>query len=60
MKTTVTLNDQSIDFSAAAALMDDEIRERLQAELAPCSDQVFIDAYAQAHEATFGEVFCVN
>jgi hypothetical protein len=56
----VMLNDQPIDFNAAVALMDDDIRERLHGEMAPCSDQEFIDAYAKAHQDAFGEVFRVN
>jgi hypothetical protein len=57
--TTVTLNAHEIDFAAAVMLMDDEIRERLHSELAPCSDQEFLDAYVAAHEAKHGEPFVV-
>lgn len=49
-----------IDFEAAANLMDDEIRENLHNELAPCSDQAFFDAYRDAHYAKFDEIFVVN
>lgn len=44
-----------VDFDAAVALMDDEIREQLHAEMAPCSNQAFFEAYAEAHEEKFGE-----
>jgi hypothetical protein len=37
--------------------MDNKLRAELQAELAPCSTQVFMDAYAAAHRAKFGEDF---
>lgn len=36
-------------------LMDDEIREALHMELAPCSNQEFFAAYAAAHLAKYGE-----
>lgn len=44
-----------IYYDAAVGLMDDEIRERLHGELAPCTDQEFFDAYVAAHEKKFGE-----
>ena len=46
-----------VDFDLAVALMDDEIRERLHNELAPCSRQDFFDAYCDAHEEKYGEEF---
>jgi hypothetical protein len=39
--------------------MDDKLRAQLQVELAPCSTQAFMDAYAAAHRAKFGEDFAV-
>lgn len=56
----VTLNDREILFSAAVALMDDDIREALHSEMSPCEPQEFIDAYAAAHAKKFGETFQVN
>lgn len=44
-----------IEFAAALALMDDEIREEIHRDLAPCTEQEFFDAYASAHEDRFGE-----
>lgn len=52
--------DHDVDFAAAVALMDDEIREKLHAEMAPCSNQSFIDAYCKAHKTKFGEDFKVE
>jgi len=46
---------KEIDFDAAVNLMDDDIREQLHDELAPCTPQVFFDAYVSAHEKKFGE-----
>lgn len=44
-----------INFDAAVNLMDDEIREMLHEEIAPCTEQEFFDAYCKAHEDRFGE-----
>ena len=44
-----------IEWNAALALMDDDLREELNADLAPCTEQEFFDAYAKAHEAKFSE-----
>lgn len=44
-----------IDFRAAVALMDDDICDDLHAEIAPCSDQDFFEAYEDAHEEKYGE-----
>lgn len=44
-----------IDFDAAVALMDGELCEELNFELAPCSEQEFFTAYEAAHAEKFGE-----
>ena len=44
-----------INYDAAVQLMDDEIREELHAELAPCTEQEFFAAYEAAHAEKFGE-----
>ena len=46
-----------IDFDEAVNLMDDDIREELHQELAPCSEQEFFDAYCERHREVFGEDF---
>lgn len=48
-------NGTRINYQAAAEGMDDDIREALHAELAPCTDQEFFTAYEAAHLAKFGE-----
>jgi 3-phosphoglycerate kinase len=55
----VLVNGQPVDFIGAFALMDKKLRAQLQTELAPCSTQAFMDAYATAHRAMFGEDFSV-
>ena len=50
-----------IDMEAAANnMMDDDLRERLHAELAPCAVQKFFDAYAKAYFEKFGEEWELN
>lgn len=56
----VMLNNEAVDFDAAVSLMDDEIREEVHSEMAPCSEQEFMDAYAKAHHEKYGEEFKVN
>lgn len=38
------------DFDVTVNYMDDEIRERIHNELAPCTEQEFFDAYCKADE----------
>ena len=47
-----------VNFDAAVALMDDDIREQLHDQTAPCTEQESFDAYAKAHAEKFdGEEF---
>lgn len=46
-----------VDYKAAVELMADDIRERIHAELAPCTEQEFFAAYCKAHAAEYGEEF---
>lgn len=43
------------EWDAIANLMDDEIREELHEELAPCTNQEFFTAYEKAHEGKYGD-----
>lgn len=38
-----------IDYDAAVHMMDDELREEVHSDLAPCEPQEFIDEYAKRH-----------
>ena len=51
----INKNGAEINFDAAVPMMDDDIREDLHMELAPCTDQEFFTAYEKAHEERFGE-----
>ena len=44
-----------IEWITAVNLMDDDLREELNADLAPCTEQEFFEAYEKAHENKFGE-----
>ena len=46
-------------YNQAINLMDDELREELHRELAPCTDEEFLEAYIKAHEEKFGEEFAI-
>lgn len=60
MDKQVWLNGYEVSFAACVNLMDDEIREELHAEMAPCTEQEFIDAYVARHADKYdGEVFTV-
>lgn len=51
----ININGTEIDYDAAVALMDDELCEELNGELAPCTEQEFLSTYEAAHAAKFGE-----
>ena len=44
-------------FESAVSLMDDDIREALHRQIAPCTDQEFYDASCKAHFDKYGEEF---
>ena len=48
------------NFSTFEHYMDDELRERVAWELAPCSDEDFMDHYVYLHYETFVEEFEIN
>ena len=46
-----------INYNAAVELMDDELREEVHADLAPCTEQEFFGEYARRHADRFGEIW---
>lgn len=42
------------NFEELVNLMDDEIREQVHAELAPCTEEEFLKRYQQQHVAKYG------
>lgn len=53
------INDYGVlvDYDTAVLLMDDELREDIHRELAPCTDQEFFNEYAKRHAEKFGEIW---
>jgi len=49
-----------IDYDAAVNLMDDDIREELHNELAPCSNEEFFKTYCARHRERHDEEFEPN
>ena len=47
------------NYDAAVALMDDEIREAVHADLAPCTELEFLMEYLRRHMDRYGKAFCV-
>lgn len=51
------LSNTTLD--SIAPLMDDNIREAIHADKAPCSDTEFLAAYMAAHYIQYNEIFTV-
>lgn len=47
-------------YDAAVNLMDDELREEIHADLAPCTDEEFLTEYCKRHAEKFGEEFTID
>lgn len=62
MKKNIVMNEYGvkIDFNVALSLMDDELREKVHMELAPCTEQEFFDTYAKAYKEKYGEEWVLN
>ena len=54
MTIVINSNGASIDYDAAVALMDDDLREEVAADLAPCTEQEFFTEYYKQHAVKFG------
>lgn len=46
-------------YESAVALMDDDIREAVHADLAPCTEEEFLAEYMKRHEEKFGSPFAI-
>ena len=57
---TVNYEGKEIDFEAAVNLMDDELREELHIQLAPCEAQLFFDEYCKKHFEKYGQEFVLD
>lgn len=54
MTMVININGTSIDYDAAVELMDDDLREEVAADLAPCTEQEFFTEYCKRHAVKFG------
>lgn len=52
--------NQVEEFDLFVHYMDDDIRERTAWELAPCTEQEFINRYVELHYETYAEEFQVS
>ncbi len=57
---TVVINGDTFDMSIVAHYMDDDIKEELHSDMAPCADQEFVDAYVIKHLEKYGEEYAIN
>ena len=48
MTKVINKNGHELDFNAAVDYMDDEIREALHSDMAPCGEQEFLSAYEKS------------
>lgn len=53
----VRIYNDKVEFNTLVELMDDEIREKIHDEKAPCTEQEFIDRYIEEHEKKYGKKF---
>lgn len=54
----ITISREMFDY--AVELMDDDLREQVHAELAPCTDEEFFARYCELHEQKYGNSFEIN
>lgn len=59
LDTVIDDDGNALRFSAAVSLMDDDIREEIHSEFAPCSEQEFFSEYCRRHEERYGDRFTV-
>lgn len=60
---TVTVTNRwgtEIYYNAATVLMDDDLREDVHMDMAPCSEQEFFDEYCKRHEEKYGEPWLLD
>jgi len=55
MGNVINANGYELNFGSAVMHMDDDIREELHREMAPCTEQEFFTAYEKAHVEKYGE-----
>ena len=56
----VMLNGDMVDCDVVFNMMDAELCEEIHEDIAPCTDQEFVDEYLKRHKAKYGENFMIN
>lgn len=51
----INSNGASISYGAAVELMEDDLREEVAADIAPCTEQEFFAEYCRRYLAKYGE-----
>lgn len=59
-KKPVDLGGHCYTWETIVNYMDDEIREQLHNELAPCTEEAFLEAYLEKHLEKYGKAFEIN
>lgn len=54
MTMVINSNGTTVNYNAAVELMDDDIREAVAADLAPCTEQEFFAEYSRRHAVKYG------
>lgn len=52
--------DDTDNWEATVNLMDDDLREQVHAELAPCDRRTFLNRYRELHRAKYDEDFVTD
>ena len=58
-ETKVLLNGELVSYEECVMLMDDDLREEIHKDMAPCGEQEFLDEYVRRHTKKFGEEFAI-
>lgn len=56
----VTVHGLDVPMQTVVHYMDDELREEIHAEMAPCEAQAFCDEYARRHMEKYGQEWIIN
>ena len=54
MTIVINSNGTTVNYNAAVELMDDDLREAVAADLAPCTEQEFFAEYSRRHAVKYG------
>lgn len=55
----VMLNNEVVDFEECVMRMDNDLREEIHEDMAPCGEQEFLDEYVRRHAEKFVQEFTI-